>query len=130
MHARRALAPDAGVCAVQLVARAAEDRAQARARQEEHAGDREEDAEDRRAGRAEPERDERLEAVADEAAVRGAERQHQPGQRNGEPELERPNVDERALRHHQRPERDEDDRREVGGGADRAPREVRRRGRR
>ena len=110
--------------AVQLVAGAAEDRAEARAGQEQDARDRQEDAEDRGAGRAEPQRNERLEPVADEAAVGGAEGQHQAGERNRQSELERPHVDERALRHHQGAERDENDRREVGGSADRALREI------
>ena len=51
---------------------------------------------------------------------RGAERQHQPGERDGEAEPERADVDQRAPRDHQPAERDEDDRRQVRGGADRA----------
>ena len=109
---------------VQLVAGAAEDRAQAGARQEQEAGDRQEDAEDRRAGRAEPECDQRLEAVADETAVRRAERQQQARERDRQAELERPNVDEGALRDDQAAERDEDHRCQVRGCAERAPCEL------
>ena len=109
---------------MQLVAGATQDRAQAGAGQEEGAGDRQQDAEDRGAGRAEPERDERLEGVSERAAVPGAERQHQAGERDGEPELERADVDERALGDHQRAERHEDDRREVRGRAEPALHEI------
>ena len=44
----------------------------------------EQHAEDRRAGRADPSRDERFELPADPAAVRGAEREHQPDERDAE----------------------------------------------
>ena len=105
---------------MQLVAGPAEDRAEARAGQEQHSGDGQEDAEDRGAGRAEPQCDERLEPVADETAVRGAEGQQQTGERDRKAELERPHVDERALCHHQGSERDENDRCEIRRSADRA----------
>ena len=85
---------------------------------------RQQDAEDRRSGRAEPERRERLEAVADDAAVTRAERQQQAGERDCETEPERAHVDQLALRHHQRAERDEHERRDVGGRPDRGLDEV------
>ena len=97
------------------VPRAAHDRAEAGAGQEERAGERQQHAEDRRAGRAEPERDERLERVSERAAVTGAERQHQPGERDAEAEPEGPDVDQFALRHHQGAERHEHQRRDVRG---------------
>ena len=77
-----------------------------------------EHAEDRRAGRAEADRDDALEAVADRAALRVAEREQQPGDRDAEAEPERPHVDECAARDDQRAERHEDERRQVRGGAD------------
>ena len=96
----------------------AQDRAQARAGEEQQAGQRQQDAEDRRAGRAEAERDQIFEAAAEGAAVAGAERQHQADDREREAEAERANVDERAARDDQHAERDEDERRQVGGVAD------------
>ena len=104
---------------------AAQDRAEARTGQEERAGDREQDAEDRRAGRAEAERHERLEPVADETAVRRAERQHHPCECDAEAEPEGAHVDERALGDHQRADRYQDDGRQVGGRTDGRLDEVR-----
>ena len=60
-----------------------------------------------------------VEAVADDAAVRRAEREQQPDERDDEPEPERPHRDELAARDDQRADRDEHDRRDVRGPADR-----------
>ena len=68
--------------------------------------------------------DEPLEPVPEETAVAGAERQHQAGERDAQAEAERAHVDQRALRDDHHAERDEDDRRQVGGGADRRVGEV------
>ena len=46
-----------------------------------------------------------------------AEREQQARDRDGEPEPERPHVDEGASRDDQRAERNEDERRQIGGGA-------------
>ena len=59
-----------------------------------------------------------LELAADPAAVRGAEREHQPDDGDAQPELERADGHERAPGHHQPAERDQDDRGDVGGPAD------------
>ena len=82
------------------------------------AGDRQQHAEDRRAGRAEADRNHALETVADRAALSVAQRQEQPGDCHAEAEPERPHVDECAARDDQRAERDKDERRQVRGGAD------------
>src|SRR5581483_9171110 len=81
--------------------------------------------EDGRAGRAEAERNEVLEAAAEQAAVAGAERQHQAEDGDAEAEAERTDVDERAARDDQRAERAQDERRQVRGRADPALHEVR-----
>ena len=66
--------------------------------------------------------DEAVELPSDPAAVRRAEREHEPDDRHREPEPERPHGDERAPGHDQRAERDQDERRDVGRPADDAPR--------
>src|SRR5206468_2357379 len=85
----RARGCDAAVRPRHHMPRPPQEGAEARARQEEAAGEREQDAEDPCARRAEAERGEALEAAAEEAAVRAAERQHQPGDRDRETESER-----------------------------------------
>jgi len=104
---------------------ASEDRAQTGASQEEHPRNREENAEDRCTARAEPEADKVSEALAEQAAVAGAETEHQAREREAEPEPERAHVDEGAPRDDQRTERDQHERGQVGGCADPSMDEVR-----
>jgi hypothetical protein len=92
---------------------APDDRAQARAGEEQQARNREQDAEDRGAGRPEADRHDRLERLADGAAVRLAEGEQQSGHRHRKPELERADVDELAARDDERTERYEHDRCQV-----------------
>ncbi len=66
-----------------------------------------------------PSADQIFEAAAERAAVARAERQHQADDREREAEAERAHVDECAPRDDQDAERDEDERRQVGGVADR-----------
>ena len=56
-----------------------------------------------------------------------AEREHEADQGDGEPEPEGAHVDQRALRHHQHADRDEEERCQVGGRADEALHRVGRR---
>ena len=103
---------------------AAENRAEARPGEQEDAGQREHDAENGRAARADRERDEPLEGLAEPAAVVGAERQLEADERDRQAEPERADVDEPALAHDQGTERHEDDRREICGRPDPAAHEV------
>ncbi len=106
------------------MARTPENCPQACAREEQHPRDRQEDAQNRRTGRAEAEADQPGELLAEEAAVIGPERQHQAGESNREPKTEGSDVDERALRDDQRAKRHEHERHQVGGRADAAAHEI------
>ena len=91
------------------VAGAAEDRPERGAGEEQRADEQQQDPEDGRAGRAEREPDAPAEHLAEIAALVAAERDHQPEHEHGEPRPERAHVDERAPRHHQAAEHDEQD---------------------
>ena len=84
-------------------------------------GDREQHAEDRRAGRAEAERDDALEAVADRPPWLSPSVSSSPTTATPRPSRNGPHVDERAARDDQRAERHEDQRRQVRGRARRPP---------
>ena len=101
-----------------LPVRAAEDRAERRAGEQERADEEEQDAEDRRAGDADRDADGAAEHLADVAAVVLAERDHQPEAEHDEAGAERADVDERAARDHEAAERDEQHRQHPGGAAD------------
>ena len=102
------------------MARAAEDRAERHAGQEEHAGDRQQHAEDRRARRAETERDDPFGSAAHGSPVPATQGEHQAEQARSQPEPERAEGDEGASRNDEHAERNEDDRCEIGGIAHRA----------
>src|SRR5581483_3432587 len=76
------------------------------------------DAEDRRAGRADGDADRAAERPPEVAAVVPSEREHQAGERDDEPGTERPHVDERAAHDHQPADPGAGDRHDVGGAAD------------
>ncbi len=99
------------------VPRAAEERAERRAGEQEQADDEGRHADDRRAGRTEQRGEEPVELASDPAAVR-AEREHQPEGADREAGAERAHVDERAAGDHQGADHHERDREHVAGVAD------------
>ena len=107
------------------VPRAAEDRAERRAGQEQDAGDREQDAEDRRAGRTETERNDPLGSAAHGSPVPATQGEHQAEQAGGQPEAEWTDGNECALGDDEHSHRDQDHRRQVRGIPDRIADEMR-----
>ncbi len=105
----------------------AQERAERGAGQEEDPEERQQHAEDRRPGRPDALRDEVAELSPDPAAVRGAEREHQPDDGDAEAEPERADGNQGAPRDDEAAERDQDQRRDVGGPADHAPGRIRHR---
>src|SRR5581483_2336403 len=101
------------------VSGAADERAERGAGQEEDAGDRQQDAEDRAAGMADAEADDALEPGPEQPSVRAPEREQQPEQPDREPEPERAHVDELAAGDYEGADRDERERQHVRGPADR-----------
>ncbi len=102
-------------------ARAAQDRAGRGAGEEQRAGDERRHADDERAGRAEELREAAAEQAADRAAVIRAEGDQQAGDREHEPGAERPHLDERAAKEHERADDRQRDRHGVRGAADDIP---------
>ena len=105
------------VRAADRVARAAQERAERGAGEQQQPDRERRHPDDRRAGRAEQRREEAIELAADPAAVR-AEGEHQAEGADGEAGAERAHVDERAAGDHQGAEADERDREHVAGVAD------------
>ena len=101
-----------------------DDRAQARTREEQQAGDRQQHAENRRAGRPQSDRDDGLERAPDGAAVRIAEHEQEARQRDPQTELERTHVDELAPGDDERSEWHQHHGRQVCGRPDRTGHEV------
>ena len=99
--------------------RAAYERAGRGAREQQRSDHEREHADDRRAGRADEQAEDSLEAATRRAAVARAERREQTEGRDGESGTEGLHVHDRAARHHQRADDEEGDRRDVGSGPDR-----------
>jgi len=121
---RRERASCTAVSALHGMTRAADECARRRAREQQRPDYECEDADDQRARGADEQPEELLEAAADRAAVRRAERCQEPECRHDQPGPEGAHVDEGAPGDHQRADGDEGDRCDVGGRSDRARESV------
>jgi hypothetical protein len=112
-------APGTIVCTPHGMPRAPYEGAGRGAREEQCTDHEREHADDRRAGRADEQAEDSLEAATHRPAVASAERREQAEGRDGESGTEGLHVHDRAARHHERADDEEGDRRDVGSGPDR-----------